>query len=296
MSQPNFEDIFEEFFRGFGQTGRRGGGANVEIPLPLTIQEAVHGVHKFILYQRLMPCEPCNATGAAPGAIASECPACKGTGEVRTTQQTFLGSVVRVQPCHKCDARGKIFTKPCPTCRGNTRNQRDEKVTVQIPAGIQEGVQMRLKGMGHIGISNAEAGDLLLAIVFQVDTRFERRGDDAVLHWQIDAREYQPGRQIRVPTLDGAATMTIPAQAEGKILRLRDKGFPASDGQGRGDQFIHLYTQFWQYYLHIAHTSILKLQRGLSHQISKFISGKPKNKSKTMPVIDVEFTHSDHSL
>ncbi|HEX2623181.1 MAG TPA: molecular chaperone DnaJ [Phototrophicaceae bacterium] len=247
-----FEEIFEEFFNSFGgsrQSGsrRRGPrqGADRRVDVTITFEEAVNGAEHDVEFDRLEMCETCDGNGAEPGTSPSTCPQCNGTGEIRQVQQTFLGSMVRVAPCPRCGGVGTIIEKRCKTCDGSGRLRKHTILSVKIPAGVREGLQVQLRGEGDAGERGAPNGNLFVVIHVKEHEYFQRNDNDIILEMTINVVQAVLGDKITVPTVDGNIELVIPAGTQSnKIFRLRGKGFPRlrSDGtsSGRGDQLVHV--------------------------------------------------------
>ncbi len=247
-----FEDIFEEFFNNFAgarTTGRRRGprpGADRRLDVTISFEEAIFGIDKEIEYDRLEICETCDGSGAEPGTYPSTCPVCNGTGEVRQVQQTFLGSMVRMSTCPQCGGKGVVIDTPCHTCTGSGRTRQRVKRTVQIPAGVREGLQIQIRGGGDVGETpDALVGNLYVVVHVEPHEYFKRRDNDIILDISINVAQAALGDRIVVPTVEGDVELTIPAGTQtGKVFRLRGKGAPRlrSDGTsaGKGDQLIYI--------------------------------------------------------
>jgi len=239
-----FGDIFEDLFTGFGmRTGaaaRRGPkrGADLHYNLTLAFEEAVFGCEKEIEIPRLETCPACHGSGAEPGTTPRRCPQCNGTGEVRRVQQSFL-SFVTVTACDRCDGEGEVVTTPCAECRGQKRVQVTKKLAVRIPAGVDEGTQIRLAGEGEAGINGGPAGNLYVALSVKKHRYFVRQDNDLLLTLPVNFAQAALGDEVEVPTLDGPATFTVPPGTQtGKVFRLRDKGVPYLRRNGRGDLLV----------------------------------------------------------
>jgi molecular chaperone DnaJ len=238
-----FGDIFEEFF-GFGMgRGRRRRsphrGANLRYDLSLAFEEAAFGVEKEIEITRQETCGTCHGSGAEPGTTPIRCSTCNGTGEVRQVRQTFLGSMVNVTTCTTCSGRGETITTPCQTWSGNGRVRNKVEKVVAIPAGVDDGTQIRISGEGEPGTNGGPRGDLYVVIHVKPHRYFKRRGNDVLLDVAINIPQATLGTDIAIPTLDGEQTVTIPPGTQpGKILRLRGKGIPHLRRNGRGDQLL----------------------------------------------------------
>ncbi len=238
-----FSDIFEEFF-GFGRssaTQRRAPrrGADLRTMLTLTFEEAIFGCDKEIEVTHSDTCPVCQGSGAEPGTTPKRCPQCNGTGEVRRMQQTILGSLVNVSTCDRCNGEGEIVATPCHECRGYKRVQRDHKITVQVPAGVDDGTQIRLAGQGEPGAHGGPAGNLYVQLKVKEHKFFRRQDNDILLDVRINVAQAALGDEITVPTLDGDVTLKIPAGTQtGRTFPLADKGVPFLRRNGRGDELI----------------------------------------------------------
>ncbi|HQE92542.1 MAG TPA: molecular chaperone DnaJ [Anaerolineae bacterium] len=241
-------DIFAEVFGnlggfgGFGQTGRSSAarrGNDVRSSLDLTFEEAVFGVEKEVEVQRQEVCPVCNGSRAEPGTAAEPCPECRGAGQVRHTQRTFLGSFVNIVTCPRCNGKGTVVTKPCHECNGNGRVYMRRKIKATVPAGVDDGVTMRLAGQGEPGEHGGPPGNLYVTLNVKPHTFFKRHNNDIILEMQINVAQAALGDTVKVPTLDGERQITVPAGTQsGAIFRLRGLGIPHLQGNGRGDQLI----------------------------------------------------------
>lgn len=245
-----FEEIFEEFFSSFGgaRASRRRGprpGADRRVDVVLTFEESIFGATKEVEYERLETCDVCSGSGAEPGSTPIRCVQCAGTGEVRQVQQTFLGPMVQVATCPRCNGRGEVIDNPCHQCRGAGRVRRFKTEEVEIPAGVREGVQIQVRGGGDVGERGAPPGSLYVAVQVQEHEFFKRRENDIILELKINVAQAALGDKVIAPTVDGDVELVIPAGTQtGKVFRLRGKGVPRlrSDGTnfGRGDQLIYI--------------------------------------------------------
>ncbi len=237
-----FADIFEEFF-GFGAraSARRGPqqGAHLKYNLHLNFEEAVFGCDKDLEIPRLEVCAHCQGSGAEPGTTPVRCPQCGGSGEVRRAQQSIFGSFVNVAPCPRCEGEGEIVSTPCSTCRGQKRVQVTRKLSVKIPAGVDDGTQIRLGNEGEAGTRGGPAGNLYVVINIKKHPLFQRDGNDLLLDLPINIAQAALGDEIEVPTLDGNATLTIPPGTQhGKTFRIKEEGVPHLRRKGRGDLLV----------------------------------------------------------
>lgn len=242
-----FGDIFSDIFGGgFGFGG--GGGRNPNAPrkgdnlratVNIKFEEAAFGVKKDVFVSKIEQCHDCKGTGCAEGTTAEVCPDCKGTGTVISTKRTPFGMVQSSEQCPKCKGRGKIIHSPCKTCRGIGSVRRQHKVSVSIPAGIDDGQTISLKGQGNAGLNGGPAGDLLITVLVQPHARFERDGASILLDQEISFAQAALGAEVEVPTLDGKVKLNIPEGTQtGTTFRLKGKGVPFLRNGGRGDQFV----------------------------------------------------------
>ena len=235
-------DIFGEFFGG-GSARRSGGqsgarrGENVMARLELTFEEAAFGCEKEVSALRIENCAVCNGTGSADGVVET-CSNCRGTGQVRTTQN-FMGMQMQsTTVCPRCGGKGKIIKTPCNTCKGKGKVRRNHKVNVKIPAGVDEGQTMRVRGEGCVGSGGGPNGDLLVEITIKSHPIFRRNGMDVLCEVPISFTQATLGGEIQVPTLDGATTYTIPEGTQtGTRFTIRDKGIPeVNNSRRRGNE------------------------------------------------------------
>ena len=238
-----FGDIFSSIFGG-GTTRanpnapRR--GDNVRAQVNISFEEAAFGCEKEITTARIEQCPDCKGTGCAPGTTAEVCPDCKGTGSVRTTQRTPFGMAQSMGPCQKCRGTGKIIHQPCKTCRGLGSIRRQHKMTVKIPAGIDDGQSISRAGYGNAGVNGGPAGDLLISVIVRPHAIFEREGTNIYMEQEISFTQAALGAELELPTLDGKVKYTIPEGTQpGTTFRLRGKGVPyLRSPSTRGDQFV----------------------------------------------------------
>jgi molecular chaperone DnaJ len=244
----DFGDLFEEFFGGFGGFGRSTSrrarnaprrGADLQYNIDLTFEESIFGVEKEIEISRDEVCETCGGKGAEPGTSPVRCSTCNGTGEVRQVRQTLLGSMVQVSTCPVCNGQGETIATPCHTCTGRGLVRKNRKKVVSIPAGVDNGNQIRLAGEGQPGENGGPIGNLYLVIRVLSHKYFRRRETDILLDLNINIAQATLGAEVEVPTVDGPTKLKIPAGIQpGKVLRMRGKGVPHLRGNGRGDQMI----------------------------------------------------------
>ncbi len=249
------EDIMEAFgdiFGGgifsdiFGRGGRPGGrrrvrkGADIQVKVALDLEEAATGVQREIQVDRRVVCKTCTGSGAKPGSQPEPCVRCGGVGQV--VQQA---GILRVQTtCPSCGGQGTIITDPCPDCRGNGFNTKRVSMQVAIPAGVDEGMRVRLAGEGQPSPDGGPPGDCYCHITIRKHKLFEREGDHLILKMPITYTQAVLGAEIEVPTLDGPATLTVPAGSpSSEVFKLRGKGMPDPHGRGHGDLYVQTYIE-----------------------------------------------------
>jgi len=235
-----FGDIFEAFFGGAAAGARRGrpqAGADLRYDLRITFEEAVRGADKEIEFPVLARCDVCDGSGAKPGTSASTCPQCNGRGEVRSVRQTMLGQMVNVATCPRCRGDGRIVETPCERCKGDGRVETRRKLRVTIPAGIDEGHQIRLSNEGEVGPRGGLAGSLYVAVHVAEHPALRREGTELVYETDISIAQAALGTTLVVPTIDGDEEVDIrPGTQPGTEIRLRGKGVPHLRRAGsRGD-------------------------------------------------------------
>ncbi len=233
----DFGDIFGEFFGGGARrSGAQNGarrGENVMTRLELTFEEAAFGCEKEVSVQRIENCAACHGTGSADGAVET-CSNCRGTGQVRTTQ-SFMGMTMQsTGVCPKCGGRGKIIKTPCQTCKGKGKVRRTQKIRVKVPAGVDAGQSVRVRGEGCVGTGGGPNGDLLAEIYIRRHPIFTREGTDVLCEVPISFAQAALGGQIQVPTLDGKVSFDLPEGTQtGREFSLAGKGIPDVDNPRR---------------------------------------------------------------
>ncbi len=236
----NFGDIFDAFFGGTQAGARRGhplAGSDLRYDLRITLEEAVHGVDKEIEFSILGRCETCSGSGAKPGTEPIVCDQCGGRGEIRSTRRTMLGQMVNVSVCPKCQGEGNIITEKCETCHGDGRTERRRTLRVTIPAGIDEGHQIRLSNEGEVGPRGGPPGSLYVAVHVTPHPTLRREGTELAYDAEISIVQAALGTRITVPTVDGEEEVEIKAGTQpGAEIRLRGRGVPHLRRAGsRGD-------------------------------------------------------------
>ena len=235
-----FGDIFGDILGGGArQSNAPRKGESIRTNVSISFEEAAFGCKKDVTISRIEQCPDCKGSGAAPGTTPEVCPDCKGTGSVRTTQRTPFGMVQSNAPCSKCKGTGKIIHQPCPSCHGMGSVRKQHKINVTIPAGIDDGQTVSVRGQGSAGANGGPAGELLVYVIVRPHARFERDGANVMLEQEISYVHAVLGGDIEVPTLDGNVKLSIPEGTQtGSVFRMRGKGIPYLRGSGRGDQFV----------------------------------------------------------
>ena len=246
----DFGDIFGDIFGDLFGGGRRGGranqgpmkGMNIRKSVRITFEEAVFGCEKELDVVLKDPCPKCNGTGAKPGTSPETCPKCGGKGQVVYTQQSFFGTVQNVQTCPDCQGTGKIIKEKCPDCGGTGYVASKKKISVSIPAGIDNGQSVRIQGKGEPGVNGGPRGDLLVAVIISASTEFERDGYNIFSNVVISYPTAVLGGEIKVKTVDGEVLYEVkPGTASGTRVRLKGKGMPSvRNAAQRGDHYITL--------------------------------------------------------
>ncbi len=243
-----FGDIFGDIFGGGfgdifggGQTSRNGPrrGDNIRVAVNISFEEAAFGCTKEINIPRTEACDVCNGTGAKSGSAVETCTNCGGSGTVRQQQRTPLGVFSTSGPCPRCGGKGKIIKEPCDACRGTGTVRRQRKISVNIPAGIDDGQTVSLRGQGSAGTNGGPSGDLLITVSVAPHPDFERDGTSILYTMPISFAQAALGAEVEVPTLDGKVKYSIPEGTQtDTVFRLRGKGIPYLRGGGRGDQYV----------------------------------------------------------
>lgn len=265
-----FDEIFSDLgFDIFGSRGRRSGGRqrrgrDLEISIGITLEEAANGTEKTINVPRYEICPTCGGSGAKPGSKKTTCPQCRGQG--RTVASNGFFQIA--QTCSRCGGEGSIIQNPCPDCRGEGRSKVTRKIKVKIPAGVDNGSHLRVRGEGEAGL--AGRGDLYVIIEVRPHNIFERHDNDILTEVTISLTKAVLGSEIEVPTLNGHVMMKIPAGTQsGKIFRLKEKGIPDLHGRGSGDELVRVNVEI--------PTRLNAEQRRLIEEFAK-VSGEDLNK------------------
>ncbi len=241
-------DIFDAFFGG-GFGGRRTRsrrrtrmerGNDLFVPLTLSFEEAVFGTTKEVAVDSLVECERCGGTGCQPGTHPSRCARCGGSGEIQDVARSVFGTVMTARPCTVCEGTGEEIAAPCKTCRGEGRVPKKETYTVEVPAGVADGMELRVAGGGQEGRQGGRSGDLYVSLRVKPHPIFERRGQDLVCAMTVSMSQAALGADVEIPTVDGDGERfhLEPGTQSGMVLRLRGRGIPHIGRRGRGDMFV----------------------------------------------------------
>ena len=235
-------DLFDAFFGG-GRSARRGGparGADLELELELTLEEAARGGRREVQIERPEACPDCRGTGAEGGRLET-CPQCGGAGRVRSARATPFGQFVTVQTCPRCGGTGRTAVAACSRCGGRGRVMRRRTLEIEIPAGVDDGMRLRLRGEGEPGRQGGPPGDLYVRVRLRPHPVFRREGDDIVAEVPVGIAQAALGARLRVPTLDGEEELLIPPGTQpGQVIRLKGKGMPRLRQGGRGDHVVRI--------------------------------------------------------
>ncbi len=248
----NMDDIFEHFgdiFGGFGFSGFGGGhsssrhsrGSNIRIKVRLTLEEIAHGTEKKIKIQKDIPCPACHGTGAKDGTAFTTCPTCHGRGQVTRVVNTFLGRMQTTTTCPTCHGQGKIIQEKCPVCHGEGVVKGEEVIKINIPAGVEDGMQLSLNSQGNASRRGGLKGDLIVLIEEVEHPDLIRDGKNLIYPLYLSITQAALGTQAEVPAVDGKIKIRIePGTQPGKVLRIRGKGLPDIHGYGKGDLLIYI--------------------------------------------------------
>jgi molecular chaperone DnaJ len=240
----DFQNIMDAFF---GTSAARGPrprtrpGADAILRLELDLDETAFGVEAPITVDTAVLCTTCGGAGTAAGTHPAQCDTCGGRGEVQSVQRTFLGQVVSSRPCQVCQGFGTVIPHPCPTCAGDGRIRTRRSLTVKIPAGVEDGMRIRLAQQGEVGPGGGTAGDLYVEIHERPHDVYSRKGDDLHCRVTLPMTAAALGTRLTIKTLDGEEAIEVKSGTQpASTLRIRGKGVPHLRGQGRGDLFVHL--------------------------------------------------------
>ena len=253
----NMDDIFEQFGDIFGGSGspfesffgggsrarssRGRRGSNLRIKVALTLEDIANGVTKKIKVKKQAACETCAGSGAKDKSSINTCGTCGGSGYVRQVKSTFLGQMQTTGVCPTCSGSGSTITAKCTSCKGEGRNYKEETISIEIPAGVEEGMQLSMRGKGNAGPQGGANGDLLINIEVKDHEHFSRDGQNIIYDLYLNFADAALGTSLEVPTIEGKVKIKVPAGTQsGKMFRLRGKGLPSVQSYGKGDQLIHV--------------------------------------------------------
>jgi molecular chaperone DnaJ len=241
-----FGDIFDMFFgaarSGAAQSPRRNGparGSDLRYDVEITLEEAFAGTQRDISFSHLATCGTCKGSGAEPGTLIAACDRCAGTGVMRQVRQTPLGQFVTQTTCSKCGGDGQMIPTPCQVCRGRGRLESEKKLSVKIPAGVDDGSRIRISGSGEAGARGGPDGDLYVYLSVKRHERYRRDGMDLYIDVPISFPQAALGGEISVPTMEGRTPLSLqPGTQSGSTYRLRGRGMPSVRGTARGDELV----------------------------------------------------------
>ena len=243
-------DIFGSFFGGGFGGGRRTNpnapqrGESIRMSIAISFEEAAFGCEKEVTVERYETCDTCHGSGCAPGTSPEVCPDCHGTGTVQQRRQTPMGVFATSSPCPKCGGKGRIIHQPCKDCRGSGTVRKRRTIQASIPAGIDNGQTISIRGQGNAGKNGGPAGDLLITITVRPHELFRREGTSVLCEAPITFTQAVLGAELEIPTIDGKVKYTLPEGTQsGTTFRLKGKGIPSINGRGRGDQYVTVYIE-----------------------------------------------------
>ncbi len=250
----SMDDIFSQFgdiFEGFGFGGGFGGGAtrrrrpnqgsNLRVRVKLSLEEVTNGVNKKIKVKKYLKCEPCSGSGAKGAEAYDTCGTCHGSGQVARVTNTILGQMQTASPCPACGGQGQTIREKCPSCAGNGVIKGDDVISVDIPPGVDDGMQLSVAGKGNAPARGGVPGDLIILVEIKTHEHLQRDGNNLLYNLYVSFPEAVVGTTVTVPTIDGKVKLKVePGTQPGKILRLRNKGIPYLQQRSRGDQLINV--------------------------------------------------------
>jgi molecular chaperone DnaJ len=262
-----FGDIFDMFFGEMraGAQPRRSGpqrGSDLRYDLEITLEEAFSGTAREVQFTHLGQCDACKGTGAEPGSLVTACDRCGGSGITRTVRQTPLGQFVSQTTCSQCGGEGTVTIKPCTACGGRGRHEVDRKLTVKVPAGVDDGSRIRIAGSGEAGIRGGSAGDLYVYLSIAPHPLFKRDGLDTYVDVPLSFPHAALGATLEIPSLEGPLSLHVPPGTQsGTTLRLRGHGMPSVRGSQRGDHHVTVHV--------LIPTKVNKRQRELLEEYAR---------------------------
>jgi molecular chaperone DnaJ len=288
----DISQIFEMFFGQGGFTGFGGGGRprtrgrtrrgeDVATTLRLSFEEAAFGVREEVAMGRLVQCDRCLGNGAEPGTAPIACRTCGGAGEVQSVRRSVFGTLMTSSPCTTCEGTGQEIPDRCTTCNGQGRVRSPASVTVEIPAGVSDGMELRVGGAGHAGVGSAPAGDLFVRLSVDPSASFERRGQDLYTVLDVSITQAALGADIAIAGLDGEERVSVePGTPSGTVVRLKGKGVPNVNRRGRGDLFVTLHV--------VTPKDLSKDERRLLEELAE-LRGEPRKGVAEAPLRRPEF-------
>jgi len=259
-----FGDIFEAFFGGTGQTHRQTSkhGDDLRYNIKVTFEEAALGCEKEIEIARTELCATCRGTRAKPGTQPVRCATCEGSGQIRRVQRSLFGQFINTAVCSDCHGEGVIIKEACPDCRGSGYQKHKRRISVKVPAGIDDGNGIRISGEGEAGYRGGPAGNLFVMISVKPHEFFTREGDNVLYELSVNFAQAALGCEVEVPTLHGPSKLKIPSGSQtGKVFRVKDKGIPHLHVMGNGDELVSLRV--------VTPESLNKEQRRLFEELAK---------------------------
>ena len=246
----DFGDIFGSFFGGgFGSAQRRNPnapqrGESIRLSVTISFEEAAFGCEKEVSVDRYETCAVCHGSGCADGTSPEVCPDCHGSGQVQVRRQTPMGVFATTSPCGRCGGKGRIIKTPCTACRGSGLERKRRTIQAKIPAGIDNGQTISIRGQGHAGKNGGPSGDLLITITVRPHELFRREGTSVLCEAPITFAQAVLGAELEIPTIDGKVKYDLPEGTQsGTTFRLKGKGIPELNGRGRGDQYVTVYIE-----------------------------------------------------
>ena len=237
-----FGDIFDSFFGDFtgrSQQRRPQRGSDIQYAVTVPFEEAVLGTEREVEVTRTERCHQCRGSGSKPGTSPSTCSTCRGMGQVRRSQRSVFGQFSQVTSCPNCIGKGSVINTPCDNCRGAGTERRNRKIVVKIPAGVEDGMQIRLTGEGDVGTNGSSPGNMYVHLNVKQHALFQREGNDIIYELPLNFVQAALGDEVEVPTLNGGETLRIPPGTQsGATFRIRGKGVPHLNGHRRGDLVI----------------------------------------------------------
>jgi molecular chaperone DnaJ len=272
-----FGDIFDMFFGGGGRRDPNAPqrGNDLQYTMTIEFKEAVFGKEAEITIPRTESCDTCHGSGAKPGTRPETCSVCRGTGQQEVVQNTPFGRMVNRRSCSNCGGTGRVIKERCGTCHGSGRVKKQRRIHVRIPAGVDDGAQIRLSGEGEGGLRGGPAGDLYIVIRVKPHEFFEREGDDIYCEVPLTFTQAALGDEIEIPTLTGKVKLKIPAGTQtGTYFRLKGKGVPRLRGYGQGDQHVKVTV--------VTPTSLTEEQKELLRQFAGLAGEKTNEQHETL--------------